>query len=97
MELALREAGLDARREVPLAVEFRGQQIGHFRPDFIVGGAVILELKVARGLHAGHDAQLLNYLRATGVEVGLLLNFGPKPQVRRLILDARPGRIRVDP
>jgi GxxExxY protein len=62
-----------------------------------VGDAVILELKVVRALHEGHDAQLLNYLKATGIEVGLLLNFGPTPKVRRLILDARPRRIRADP
>jgi GxxExxY protein len=97
MELALRQAGLDARREAPLPVEFRGQQVGFFRPDFIVGGAVILELKVARSLHEGHDAQLLNYLKATGIEIGLLLNFGQTPKVRRLILDARARHIRADP
>ena len=97
MEVALAEIGLDARREFPLAVDFRGRRVGFFRPDFVVNDSVILELKVARALHDGHDAQLLNYLKATGIEVGLLLNFGPAAKFKRLILDARPGRIRAAP
>lgn len=59
----------------------------------LVNGKVIVELKAAEGLAPEHEAQLLNYLKATDIEVGLLLNFGPKPQVRRKIYEtARKAR-----
>jgi GxxExxY protein len=81
---ALREAGLNVKQQFPLPVFFRGQQIGDFRADLLVANAVIVELKAARVLEAVHEAQLLNYLRAFDFEVGLLLNFGPIPRIKRL-------------
>ena len=84
MAIVLRERALRVVRQPSLAVRFRGLTIGEFRPDFLVEDAVILELKAARALEAAHEAQLLNYLRASDIEVGLLLNFGPKPTFRRL-------------
>ena len=66
---------------------FRGQQVGVFFADLVVEGLVILELKAARAIDPAHEAQLLNYLRATHFEVGLLLNFGPKPELKRLVFD----------
>jgi GxxExxY protein len=68
----------------PMPVWFRGGKIGDFRPDLIVGDAVV-ELKAARALEPVHDAQLLNYLRASELEVGLLLNFGPAPKIKRMV------------
>lgn len=68
-----------------LEVRSRGRSIGESRPDVIVQNAVIVELKVARALAAVHDVQLLTHLRATGIEVGLLLNFGPEPRSRRVV------------
>ena len=59
--------------------------------------AVILELKATSGIEPAHEAQLLNYLRATEIEVGLLLNFGPKPQFKRLVFDNSRKQIRVYP
>jgi hypothetical protein len=59
--------------------------------------AVIVELKAASGIDAAHEAQLLNYLRATDIEVGLLLNFGPKPQFKRLVFaNERKGKPQMD-
>ena len=64
---------------------FRGEQIGDFRADLIVANTVIVELKAARALEPSHEAQLLNYLRASDLEVGLLLNFGPVPKIKRMV------------
>jgi GxxExxY protein len=83
MSFALREAGLLVRDEVPVPVYFRGYQVGDFSADIVVEDKVLLELKAVREFDASHEAQLLNYLRGTDVEVGLLMNFGPKPTFRR--------------
>ena len=85
MTIALRDAGLAVEHEVELHARFRGRSVGTFRADLLVEGAVLVELKAARTIDSAHVAQLLNYLRCTVVEVGLLLNFGPAPKVRRLI------------
>ena len=66
---------------------FRGHQVGNFEGDVLVEKCVLLELKAARTLDSSHKAQLLNYLRATEIEIGLLLNFGVKPEFKRLIYD----------
>jgi GxxExxY protein len=62
-------------------------KVGKFEGDILVEKSVLLELKAARTLDSAHQAQLLNYLRATDIEVGLLLNFGLKPEVKRLLFD----------
>ena len=87
MTVALTEAGLAVEREVELQARFRGRSVGTFRADLLVQGAVLVELKAARAIDSSHLAQLLNYLRCTVIETGLLLNFGPTPKIRRLILD----------
>ena len=87
MAIALSQAGLQVEREHPLKVTFRGHVVGDFRADLIVERAVILELKAATAIDSGHEAQLLNYLRATEIEVGLVLNFGPKPQFKRMAFE----------
>lgn len=87
MEIALTQEGLRVERQLALTVWFRGQQVGDFRADTVVDGAVLLEIKAARRLDSSHEAQTLNYLRATDIEVALLLNFGPKPEFRRLVFD----------
>ena len=87
MLIALIESGLKTANQVPTPVWFRGRMVGDFKADILVERAVILELKAARALESAHEAQLLNYLRATDIEVGLLLNFGVKPQFRRLAYD----------
>jgi GxxExxY protein len=78
-------------------VWFRARQIGDFRANLLVDGRVLLELKAARTIDLAHEKQLLNYLRATDIEIGLLLNFGTKPQFRRLVYENERKKIRVDP
>lgn len=87
MRLALMDQGLTAEEEVAVAVLFRGRNVGDFKADLLVNGLILVELKTAENLVPAHEAQVLNYLRATSLELGLLMNFGPKPQVRRLLLD----------
>ena len=85
MVRALRAKGLQIERQVPVPVWFRGEKIGDSRADLLVEGLVILELKAVRAIDSSHEAQTLNYLRATAVEVALILNFGSKPGIRRLV------------
>jgi GxxExxY protein len=87
MAIALREAGLRVEEQVLIPVFFRGQEIGVFKADLLVEGIVLLELKSARALEQAHEAQLTNELRGTDIEVGLVLNFGPKPEVKRVAFD----------
>jgi len=87
MELLLKRRGLTVLRQYPIAVYFRGELIGEFRADLFVEDCVIAELKAAKAIDPAHQAQLLNYLKATTVEVGLLLNFGVKPEFKRLVFD----------
>lgn len=84
MLLALREAGLSVKREVPIEVFFRGIKVGDFRCDLLVNDIVLIELKASRTIDPSFEAQLLNYLRATRLEIGLLFNFGPKSYFKRL-------------
>jgi len=83
----LRMAGTVAESQLPITVHYNGVVVGEFRADLVVDGQVLIELKAATTLDRAFEAQVLNYLRATNLEIALLLNFGPKPQVRRLIFD----------
>ena len=87
LESALKSAGVEVRSRVKIPVWFRGQRVGMFEGDVLVENVILLELKVVRILDRSHIAQLLNYLRATDIEVGVLLNFGLKPEFKRLVLD----------
>ena len=84
MALTLVSEGLYVERESTLEVHFRGQVIGVFRADLVVNGSILVELKALKSLAPVHEAQTLNYLRAGVLEIALLLNFGPEPQIRRL-------------
>jgi GxxExxY protein len=98
MQIALHQAGLHAQREVLIPVMFRNQDVGQFRGDLLVEDLILLELKAAQSLDRSHEAQMLNYLRATKIEVGFLLNFGAtKPQLRRMVFDNANKGIRVNP
>jgi GxxExxY protein len=94
MFVALESCGLTVSREVPVPVWFRGRKVGQYFADLIVESAVLLELKAARTIESAHEAQLLHYLRATEIEVGILLNFGLRPQFRRLLFDNERKKIR---
>ena len=83
--IALREKGLHAEASYPITVSFHEQVIGNYIADILVEGKIILELKSVSALTAIHQAQLINYLKATGIQVGLLINFGnPKLEIKRL-------------
>ena len=92
MIVALRTKDVPVGREKTVNVGFRGETVGVFRTDLLVENCVVVELKCARTIDCNHEAQLLNYLKATGFEVGLLLNFGVKPQFRRMILETARNR-----
>ena len=94
--IALRTKGFKVEKQVPIPVVFRGISIGNFEADLIVENIVILELKAVRLLDEVHKAQLLNYLRATEIEVGLLLNFGQRPEFKRLAFDNKRKRQQPD-
>jgi GxxExxY protein len=85
MAIALRSVGLWVDKEFALEARFRGRVIGKFRVDLLVNGSVLIELKATRSLEPCHEAQALNYLRAGVLEVALLLNFGPRAQIKRLV------------
>jgi GxxExxY protein len=85
--LELRSRGLQAVQQAPVAVFYKGQKIGDYLVDILVEDCLILELKTAEEISPQHEAQLLHYLKATEIDLGLLLNFGPKPKVRRLIYE----------
>lgn len=95
--IGLREGGLSLERQLAIPVWFRGHEVGRFRGDILVEGKVLIELKSARTLEAAHEAQLLHYLKSTEIEIGLLLNFGSRPQFRRLLFDNQRKKIRVNP
>ena len=87
MGIALTALGLNVQQQAKIAVYFQGQIVGEYVADLLVNDLVIVELKAATRLLLEHEAQLLNYLRATPYEVGLLLNFGPKPTFVRKAYD----------
>jgi GxxExxY protein len=97
LRIALVQTGLRVAVEVPVPVYFRGEVVGNFRADLMVNDCVLLELKAVSAFDRAHDGQVLHYLRATRLEVGLLLNFGPKPQFRRFILENDKKKTRVLP
>ena len=94
LALALESAGLKVCSRIDIPVWFRGHQVGQFEGDLLVEQCVLLELKAARALGSAHQAQLMNYLRATKIEVGLLLNFGPRPEFKRVAYDNSRKRFR---
>lgn len=84
--LQLEQSGLLVQRQHPIVVHYRGHVVGDFRADLLVESVLLVEIKTARSLLPIHEAQLLNYLKATGLRLGLLVNFGPRPQFRRRVL-----------
>src|SRR3989338_2571381 len=92
--LELRKLGLEVIEQASIHVYYAGQSVGEYFADLLAAGQVIVELKAVTALAAEHEAQLLNYLKATPFEVGLLLNFGPKPQIKRKAFDnSRKGSL----
>ena len=85
LAIELEKAGLKAQTEVPIKVFYEGKNVGDFIADMVIEDKVILELKSVKELHPAHEAQLTNYLKATGIEVGLLINFGQSAQIKRKV------------
>jgi len=81
----LKNRGLYCQEEHPISVFYEGIKVGDYRADIIVNDLVIIENKASEGLAEENEFQLINYLKATEIEVGLLLNFGKKPEFRRKI------------
>ena len=86
MMIELRKFNLKCQQQQHIDVYYDEEKVGDYFADIIVEDKIIIELKASEGLAAEHEAQLVNYLRATDIEVGLLLNFGKKPQHRRRVL-----------
>ena len=87
--IELKRAGLDVKSQYPISVFFRDELVGEYFADMIVDNCVIIELKACETLNKLHENQLVNYLKATEIEVGLLLNFGKKPEIKRKIYTNR--------
>jgi len=88
---------LRVESQVCVPVWFRQHKVGDFKADVLVENTVMLELKSTRVLEPSHEARLPHYLKSTDVEIGPLLNFGPRPQFRRLLFDNERKKIRENP
>ena len=89
MVIVLKERGIHGRRQVPIKVYFRKNDVGLYFADIIIKNKIIIELKAADSLCKEQEILLMNYLRATDIEVGLLLNFGTKPEFKRKVFENR--------
>ena len=85
--IELKKLGLLVVAQFPIQVRYDGSVIGEYFADVLVENQIIVEIKVAKTIGPEHEAQLLNYLKATSLEVGLILNFGPKAEFKRTIFD----------
>jgi len=83
--IELSNNGLHCRKQVPITVHYEGVAVGDYYADIIVEDIIIIELKAAERLCEEHEHQLINYLKATNIEVGLLLNFGKEPEFKRKV------------
>jgi GxxExxY protein len=86
LAIELREMGFEVVQQAPINVYYRGRLVGVYEADLLVNGVVIVEIKAVDALVDAHEVQLVNYLRATQIEVGLLVNFSRKVVTRRRIL-----------
>ena len=85
--IELQKGGLEPQNQVPIKVTYKGIEVGEYFADIVVNNQVILELKAVQPLQKIHEAQILNYLKATGFKVGMLVNFTyPKAQIKRFVL-----------
>ncbi len=97
MIIELTKSGLNIEQQKNIKVFYDRNQVGDYYADLLVNSLVIIELKAAENICEEHEAQLLNYLRATDIEVGLLLNFGKEPQFKRKYYTNDKKKIRSDP
>lgn len=85
MMIEFEKAGIAAEEQVPIKVLYDSLIVGEYFADILVDNKVIMEIKASRSISKENEAQLINYLKATGIKVGLLLNFGPKPEIKRRV------------
>ena len=83
----LRKRGFKVTQQTPVTVFYDGVVVGEYFADLFVNDSVILELKVADAIAKNHESQLINYLKASSIDVGLVLNFGPKPDISRKVYE----------
>jgi GxxExxY protein len=83
--IELQKRGLTTKQQMPIHVYYEGKVVGEYFADLVVNDVVIVELKAAEEITKAHENQLVNYLKATNLEVGLILNFGPQPKFKRKI------------
>ena len=94
LRIELAKRGLKVKQQGPITVYHGGEVVGEFYADLWVEDRVIVELKAVRSLDKAHEVQLVNYLTATGIDTGLLLNFGPSVEVKRKFRKYKPKRNR---
>ena len=91
--LELSQRGLKAENQVPIYIRYKGHLVGEYVADILVEKKVIIELKTVEKIDRIHEAQMLNYLKGTGLHVGLLINFkNPKVEIKRMVLDLPEGK-----
>jgi GxxExxY protein len=90
LRIELERSGLLVRQQAPVCVKYDGQVVGEYYADLWVEDRVVLELKAALALVKDHEVQIVNYLTATGIDLGLLINFGPSVQVKRKFREYKP-------
>jgi len=94
--IELRNLGLQCETQKQIKVNYEGYEVGIYYPDIIVNDLLILELKAAESIVEEHELQLINYLKATEIEIGLLLNFGKKPEIRRKIFTNDKKKLNIN-
>lgn len=95
--IELTASGLKVATQMPITVFYHQQHVGDYYADICVEDKVIIEVKAAEQLDDSHEAQLINYLKATNIEVGLLMNFGPKPEFIRKVFENLNKKIGANP
>jgi GxxExxY protein len=94
--IELRSLSLQCETQKQIKVNYEGYEVGVYYPDIIVNNLLILELKAAESVVEEHELQLINYLKATEIEIGLLLNFGKKPEIRRKIFTNDKKKLNIN-
>jgi len=93
LAIELQKHDLRVQQQKPITVYYEGQIVGEYYADLCVEDRVIVELKAGAALHKAHEVQLVNYLTATGIDIGLLLNFGESVEVKRKYRQYKPKKI----
>ncbi len=91
LKIELTKHGYEVEQQFPIPVFYEGELVGDFFADLLINNKLIIELKAVENLHSKHEAQLVNYLTATGIGVGLLINFGSSVEVKRKYRDYKPS------